>query len=330
MLCTADGRFVSAFPFAAGRGKPSKPSVLEKGMIVFYNKPLLRILVIIAGVSLAFVGYNYAQGMFEVLGRQGMIDALAILGYVAASYLVLIVAEVADSHYVRAFGGLSLGAGLLVAWRFLGYDLAKLEPGISTAIYVVFLLASAIGAAYLAIVVVRLVLDRLNLGRPAIAEAGRIGTYEGGVEPPPYRSRTDEPKMDRAVWNDPSMMPGALYDSGDSAAKISGGAALPSAEHEEKPASRLVGISGAFSGEIFELSPGEFVIGRADDADFPLAGDNQVSRKHASIKVNDDGFAEIEDLGSTNGIFVNGARTTSSKLLPGMTLSIGTSIFKVE
>ncbi len=299
-------------------------------MIVFYNKPLLRILVIIAGISLAFVGYNYAQGMFEVLGRQGMLDALAILGYVAASYLVLIVAEVADSHYVRAFGGLSLGAGLLIAWRFLSYDLAKLESGNSTAIYVVFLLAAAIGAAYLAIVVVRLVLDRLNLGRPMLPESGRIGTYEGAVEPPPYRSRTEEPKIDKAVWNDPSMMPDSLFDAGEKPSKNSGGAAHPPDSFEEKPASRLVGISGAFSGTVFDLSKGEFVIGRAEDSDFPLVGDNQVSRRHALVKVDEGGFAEIEDLGSTNGVFVSGARTNSAKLFPGMTLSIGTSTFKVE
>ena len=295
-------------------------------MIVFYNKPLLRVLVIIAGVALAFVGYSYSQGMYEVLGRQGMLDALAIFGYVAASYLVLIVAEVADSHYVRAFGGLSLAAGLLVAWRFLSYDLAKLDSAMSAAILTVFIISAVIGAGYLVIVVVRLILDRLNAGRPALAESSRIGTYEGGVEPPPYRSRLDEPKPDKAVWNDPSMMPGALYESGGAAPEQP----KPAAEIAPAPVTRLVGISGAFSGEIFDLSPGEFLIGRAETCEIALAGDNQVSRSHAKITVDDGGLAEVTDLGSTNGSLVNGARVESSILAPGMTLTIGTSTFKVE
>ena len=55
----------------------------------------------------------------------------------------------------------------------------------------------------------------------------------------------------------------------------------------------------------FHLKPGENTIGR-EDADILLAH-NTVSRRHAKITV-DCGQARVEDLGSTNGSFVDGAK----------------------
>lgn len=56
----------------------------------------------------------------------------------------------------------------------------------------------------------------------------------------------------------------------------------------------------------FELSDGEFVIGRSSDCQLAL-DDALVSRRHAALKVEgDDVF--IEDLGSRNGVRVNGTR----------------------
>ncbi|MCD6118612.1 FHA domain-containing protein [bacterium] len=291
-------------------------------MIVFYNKPLLRILALLAGITLAYVGYAYAVGMGEVLGRQGTLDALAVFGYVAASYLVLLVAEVADSHYVRAFGGISLMAGLATAWHFLSLDLMKMPMGRGGSIATVFWLGAVIGLIYLLIIVIRLVLDKMNLGRPVMGEMSRISQYEGDVEPPPYRERDAEPAIDKSVWDDPSMMPETISSDGDQAQAAAG--------IEPEPVSRIVGIGGAHSGEVFELAPGEYIIGRSESCDIKLTGDNQSSRSHAKISVDEDGLAEIEDLGSTNGTLIAGSRITTAKLTPGMSFVIGTTTFKVE
>jgi pSer/pThr/pTyr-binding forkhead associated (FHA) protein len=53
---------------------------------------------------------------------------------------------------------------------------------------------------------------------------------------------------------------------------------------------------------VFELRPGEHVLGRSEEAQVRLDAPG-VSRRHARIVVTDDG-ATIEDLGSKNGTFV--------------------------
>jgi predicted component of type VI protein secretion system len=62
--------------------------------------------------------------------------------------------------------------------------------------------------------------------------------------------------------------------------------------------------SGPRSGERIELV-GELVVGR-ENADLTVA-DEEVSRRHLAMRPHEDGV-ELEDLGSTNGTFVDGAR----------------------
>lgn len=308
-------------------------------MIVFYNKPLLRFLAVLAGVALVYVGYHYTIGMEKVLGRQGLLDALAIFAYVAASFLVLVVAEIADSHYVRAFGGLSLAAGMITAWVFVSSDLPQLAPEESASIVGVFLVGAFLGVAYLAIVVVRLVLDRIYLGRPLISEAARIGKYQGPVEPPAYR----EPAAPVSVASDTCPFCGEKFDAlgkcacsriGDAAASPAAAAAQHKAdapaEIHQAPVTRLVGIGGAYSGEVYDLAPGEVSIGRGEGSTICLSGDAQVSRKHARIIVTEDMLAVIEDLGSTNGTSVGGKKIAGSPIAPGIVIGIGSTTFKVE
>ena len=56
--------------------------------------------------------------------------------------------------------------------------------------------------------------------------------------------------------------------------------------------------------------------------------EDMVSRRHAKISV-EDGDIFLEDLGSTNGSFVNGEKITRTKLAEGDRILIGTSIIKV-
>jgi pSer/pThr/pTyr-binding forkhead associated (FHA) protein len=83
------------------------------------------------------------------------------------------------------------------------------------------------------------------------------------------------------------------------------------------------------SGE-HELSNGSFGIGRMPSANLVL-DDALVSRMHARILVLADRSVAVEDLHSTNGVFVNGARLgrVAKQLLDGDRLLIGTSELSV-
>jgi pSer/pThr/pTyr-binding forkhead associated (FHA) protein len=104
---------------------------------------------------------------------------------------------------------------------------------------------------------------------------------------------------------------------------------------EERRASRAVQgfwafrfISGRYQGSEFPLESGkEFVIGRASNTDMVLMED-MVSRKHAKIAVAGEDIV-IQDLGSTNGTFVNGEKVKQAKLKDGDRVLIGTSILKL-
>lgn len=87
-------------------------------------------------------------------------------------------------------------------------------------------------------------------------------------------------------------------------------------------------ISGKYQGGEFPLpDDGEIVIGRSSELDMVLVED-MVSRRHAKIAV-ETGDIFLEDLGSTNGSFVNGEKVTRTKLAEGDRILIGTSIIKV-
>lgn len=63
----------------------------------------------------------------------------------------------------------------------------------------------------------------------------------------------------------------------------------------------------------FELPPGEFFIGRSDECQLML-DDPLVSRKHAVLRVTQRGVL-VADLGSRNGVLVNGQRVTAERYL---------------
>ena len=87
-------------------------------------------------------------------------------------------------------------------------------------------------------------------------------------------------------------------------------------------------ISGKYQGGEFPLKPNkQVVIGRSSDLDMVLVED-MVSRKHAKIS-SQDGKIVIEDLGSTNGTFVNGEKVKQARLKEGDRILIGTSILKL-
>jgi hypothetical protein len=102
--------------------------------------------------------------------------------------------------------------------------------------------------------------------------------------------------------------------------------AQPDANNEPRFALRF--ISGKYQGGEYPLSEGqEIVIGRSSELDMVLV-EEMVSRKHARIALTD-GTISIEDLGSTNGTFVNGEKVQQGTLREGDRVLIGTIILKV-
>jgi pSer/pThr/pTyr-binding forkhead associated (FHA) protein len=75
-------------------------------------------------------------------------------------------------------------------------------------------------------------------------------------------------------------------------------------------------------GKRIPVGPGGAVIGRSRDCDVVLA-DSNVSRRHAEIRPAGDAWV-ITDLGSTNGVKVNGRQVTSAPVKPGDDILVGT------
>jgi hypothetical protein len=87
-------------------------------------------------------------------------------------------------------------------------------------------------------------------------------------------------------------------------------------------------ISGKYQGGEFPVAiDKQILIGRSSDLDMVLVED-MVSRKHARIAMQTDQIW-IEDLGSTNGTFVNGEKIKRARLKEGDRVLIGTSILKL-
>jgi hypothetical protein len=95
---------------------------------------------------------------------------------------------------------------------------------------------------------------------------------------------------------------------------------------------RLVVVkSGALRvGEAIPVVAGPIAIGRGGQNDVPLDGDEFASAEHARFETRRDGLW-VEDVGSTNGTFVNGARvTTPRRLGKGDIVRVGQTDFRVD
>ncbi len=87
-------------------------------------------------------------------------------------------------------------------------------------------------------------------------------------------------------------------------------------------------LSGPFQGRAMTLdSRRPLLIGRQPDADIVLTED-LVSRRHASIGYEGEALV-VQDLGSTNGTYVNGARVERARLEEGDRVIVGGSILRV-
>jgi hypothetical protein len=83
-------------------------------------------------------------------------------------------------------------------------------------------------------------------------------------------------------------------------------------------------------GDEILLDSQPITLGRGRTNDVPLGDDDYASTRHARIEPRRDGIW-VEDIGSTNGTFVNGIRLTRERrLAPGDVLRIGETDLRFE
>lgn len=82
-------------------------------------------------------------------------------------------------------------------------------------------------------------------------------------------------------------------------------------------------LSGPMQGKLYELEHDRTLIGRAEDVHIPIT-DTRVSRHHFQINIVGS-EAVLEDLGSTNGTYVNGRRVKQHNLKSGDKIQISSS-----
>ena len=89
----------------------------------------------------------------------------------------------------------------------------------------------------------------------------------------------------------------------------------------------LVMFRGEGEKRAFPLSRSIMVIGRREDCDLRIPlGD--VSRKHCRLMIEDE--LKLQDLGSSNGTYVNGQRVQETALNPGDVIRVGPVTFVVQ
>ncbi|MFQ5613536.1 MAG: FHA domain-containing protein [Anaerolineae bacterium] len=92
-----------------------------------------------------------------------------------------------------------------------------------------------------------------------------------------------------------------------------------------RPSARLIVRQGTQAGITFPLNKDQIVVGREEGVDI-VVQDPEVSRRHLQINWQADAFV-VRDLGSTNGVFVNGVEITAPHSLQnGDSIRLGQTI----
>ena len=93
---------------------------------------------------------------------------------------------------------------------------------------------------------------------------------------------------------------------------------------------RIEVVAGNAAGTWFDVTD-ELLIGRHADGLGTLGNDEEISRYHARVSLDAGGLCAVEDLGSTNGTFVNGVRISVPQTLKqGDTIQLGRSTLVVR
>ena len=103
----------------------------------------------------------------------------------------------------------------------------------------------------------------------------------------------------------------------------------PSSKGKKRSFRKAAVIEGSQKGKSFDLGD-EVIVGRADKCHLVLNDDTYVSQMHARF-FSRDGAIMIEDLGSTNGTYLNRRRITSpTELQRGDRVKIGKTVLEMR
>jgi diguanylate cyclase (GGDEF)-like protein len=88
----------------------------------------------------------------------------------------------------------------------------------------------------------------------------------------------------------------------------------------------LIMIEGDYLGEVYPIEKSLVLIGRGEDADVTIS-DPSISRRHAKIEKIGEEYL-ICDLGSTNGVLINGSRKKEQNLKDGDKIKLGRVVLR--
>ena len=137
----------------------------------------------------------------------------------------------------------------------------------------------------------------------------------------PKASAAARPAADSMI-----LTPGAAAAAGLGSSGLGSGAA-----RQRRSVSLVVQRSPSLeAGAIFPVDSAPVTIGRGGQNDLVLDGDEFASARHARIEARGDGVW-VQDLDSTNGTFLNGARVVGAeRMSPGDVLRVGETDLRVE
>ena len=102
---------------------------------------------------------------------------------------------------------------------------------------------------------------------------------------------------------------------------------LPSGRSSRQHVYAVV-LVGQKTGAVYRIDQGKTTLGRSSDCDIELP-DNGVSREHAALVRRGLRRVTLEDLGSKNGVIIDGRKVTSEPLEDGDRFQIGSTLLKL-
>ena len=176
----------------------------------------------------------------------------------------------------------------------------------------------------------------LPTGRFTVASEAVAGMTPTADRQPPARpsarsaqsapsSQSASSAQSAPAWSAPSAPSAYSATSGQSGPSAFSARSAESGPDLYRPTSSRTELVLEVNGLRHPLSAPGFVIGWGTDA-YLRINDPGISRLHAEVKVHPaSGDAEIVDLGSTNGITVNGHKVRQAKLTEGTRIEIGST-----
>ncbi len=196
---------------------------------------------------------------------------------------------------------------------------ASTETGSDTGLLLtgVVSLMLALGVLWLLIHLVR------TRGEPLLKLA-----RQAGIETPDPAPVTSENTSATVIYTPTSRAPEKVPEG-------AGLEAAPSPRVQRGPevalngVAALIGIQGLVAGSTFAMTDGDVIIGRDGGSGIILA-ENTVSRRHARLFRDSSGRFVITDLGSANGVLINGMRVQRAILNSGDEIKIGDNYFRFQ